>query len=208
MRVGLIQAFHNVRPLLSDGMLALILLLFVRSSLGAAAHGDLGALFLAVQESCAALLVLFRPRAERADTTPSVALIAWLGTLLPLMLRPASSASALLALLGTALQLLGGVLVIAATLRLGHSFAVVPAHRGIQMGGLYRVVRHPIYAAYVLIFGGFVLAHLSLPNLLILAVWVWVQTRRIHAEELLLMRDAAYLAYQDRVRWRLLPGVW
>jgi hypothetical protein len=42
-----------------------------------------------------------------------------------------------------------GLLVLAATLRLGRSFGIVATNRGIQTGGLYRIVRHPIYAAYV-----------------------------------------------------------
>jgi hypothetical protein len=31
---------------------------------------------------------------------------------------------------------------------------------------------------------------------------------RLIAEERLLSTDADYVAYQQRVRWRLLPGVW
>ncbi len=31
---------------------------------------------------------------------------------------------------------------------------------------------------------------------------------RIHAEERLLLHDQAYRAYAQRVRWRLIPGLW
>jgi protein-S-isoprenylcysteine O-methyltransferase Ste14 len=104
--------------------------------------------------------------------------------------------------------LLGSVLVLVATLRLGRSFAIIAANRGIQTGGLYRLVRHPIYAAYALIFSGFVLTHPSAANALVLLVWLWAQTRRIQAEEQLLAQDHVYRAYHRRVRYRLLPKVW
>ena len=51
---------------------------------------------------------------------------------------------------------------------------IVAAHRGIKTGGLYRAVRHPIYAAYLLAFGGFVLAHPSGYNTLVLLIWAGI----------------------------------
>src|SRR5215213_11862391 len=125
--------------------------------------------------------------------------------MLPLLLRPSALAPVPLAMLGNVIQFVGGLLVLAATLRLGRSFGIVAANRGIQTGGLYRVVQHPIYAAYVLAFGGFVLTHPTLINGMILAVWLMIQVLRIRAEERLLMQDAAYAA---QVRYRLIPGCW
>jgi len=46
---------------------------------------------------------------------------------------------------------------------------------------IYKVVRHPIYAAYVLAFGGFVFSHPALSNVVILVVWLGVQILRIQA---------------------------
>jgi protein-S-isoprenylcysteine O-methyltransferase Ste14 len=111
-------------------------------------------------------------------------------------------------MLGSAIQLVGGLLVLAATLRLGRSFGIVAANRGIQTRGLYRVVRHPIYAAYVLAFGGFVLAHPTLINAGILMGWLVVQVLRVRAEERLLMQDTRYVAYAAQVRYRLIPRWW
>jgi len=70
------------------------------------------------------------------------------------------------------------------------------------------VVRHPIYAAYVLAFGGFVLAHLTMVNGVILVGWLMVQMLRVRAEERLLMQDTRYAAYAAQVRYRLIPGWW
>lgn len=144
--------------------------------------------------------------AVAGDSPPAV--LAWCGTMLPLLLRPSALAPIPLTAFGNMLQLVGGLLVLAATLRLGRSFGIVAANRGIQTGGLYRVVRHPIYSAYVLAFGGFVLAHPTLSNVVILAGWLMVQVLRVRAEECLLMQDEAYTAYATRVRYRLIPGCW
>jgi protein-S-isoprenylcysteine O-methyltransferase Ste14 len=155
------------------------------------------------------VLVLSRRRACITVTSDSPpAILAWCGTILPLLLRPSALAPVPLAVLGSAIQLVGGLLVLAATLRLGRSFGIVAANRGIQTGGLYRVVRHPIYAAYVLAFGGFVLAHPAMVNGVILAGWLIVQVLRVRAEEHVLMQDTEYAAYAAQVRYRLLPGWW
>jgi protein-S-isoprenylcysteine O-methyltransferase Ste14 len=198
-----------VVPTLGDLLLALVYGLFVRISIGATVRGDVGALILAIQELSIVILVLTRRRAVVAvagDSPPAI--LAWCGTILPLLLRPTTLTHIPIVLLGNALQLMGGLLVLAATLRLGRSFGIVAANRGIQTGGLYRVVRHPIYAAYVLAFGGFVLAHPSPINGIILTVWLGVQILRVRAEERLLMQDEAYTVYATQVRYRLIPRCW
>jgi len=196
-------------PTFGDLLLALVYGLFVRISIGATVRGDIGALILAIQELSIVVLVLTRRRASVAvagDSPPAI--LAWCGTILPLLLRPTTLAPMPIVILGNALQLIGGLLVLAATLRLGRSFGIVAANRGIQTGGLYRIVRHPIYAAYVLAFGGFMLAHPSLNNVVILASWLIVQVLRVRAEERLLMQDEAYTIYAAQVRYRLIPGCW
>jgi protein-S-isoprenylcysteine O-methyltransferase Ste14 len=195
-------------PAFLDAVLALLLLMFARSSLGAAVQGDWGALLLSVQEGCAAILILCRRPLRAGATTCRATLVAWVGALLPLLLRPAPATVGWLFPAGTALQIAGGMLAILATVQLGRSFGIVAANRGIQAGGLYRLVRHPIYAAYVLIFGGFVFAHPSPANVLVLLIWLWAQLGRIQAEEQILGQDDAYRSYQQRVCYRLLPGVW
>ena len=82
------------------------------------------------------------------------------------------------------------------------------AHRGIKTCGLYRSIRHPIYAAYLLAFGGFVVAHPSVFNSMVLLVWAIIQIARIDAEERVLGEDPTYCAYQRAVRYRLVPGLW
>lgn len=196
-------------PTFGDVLLALLYGLFVRISISSAIGGDVGALILAVQELSIVVLVLARRRAHAtvAGYSPP-AVLAWCGTILPLVLRPSAAPPVLLGVFGSMIQLIGGLLVLTATLRLGRSFGIVAANRGIQTGGLYRVVRHPIYAAYVLAFGGFVLAHPTIMNGVVLVGWLSVQVLRIRAEERLLMQDMHYTVYAAQVRYRLLPGWW
>lgn len=147
-------------------------------------------------------------RQSRCRRQLAPAILAWCGTILPLLLRPSTLAPLALTMFGNMLQFVGGLLALAATLWLGRSFGIVAANRGIQTGGLYRVVRHPIYAVYGLAFGGFMLAHPTLINGGILVGWLMVQVLRVRAEERLLMQDTWYAAYAAQVRYRLIPGLW
>jgi protein-S-isoprenylcysteine O-methyltransferase Ste14 len=190
------------------GLSALYLCL-VRINLGALWRGDLSVLVLLIQECCVIALTLPRRRARTiADWESPEALLAYAGTLGPLFIRPAELAPAALLWAGVAVQGIGNVLAVAGICQLGRSFGLVAANRGVQTGGLYGFVRHPIYAAYLLAFGGFALAHPSAVNTAVLLVWAGVQIARIRAEERLLRQDAAYLAYLRLVRYRLIPGLW
>ncbi len=102
----------------------------------------------------------------------------------------------------------GALVTLAAFLALGSSFGVLPALRKIVERGPYRLVRHPAYAGELLMAAACLLAGLTplalAPWLLLFPGVVW----RIVAEEQVLSRDAAYTAYRQRVRWRLVPWVW
>jgi protein-S-isoprenylcysteine O-methyltransferase Ste14 len=103
--------------------------------------------------------------------------------------RAATLAPPPLLWVGLAAQGVGNVLAIAGICDLGRSFGIVAAHRGIKTCGLYRYLRHPIYAAYLLAFGGFVLVHPSVFNSVVLLVWAIIQIARIHTEERMLGED-------------------
>lgn len=68
-------------------------------------------------------------------------------------------------------------------------------------------MRHPIYAAYLLIIGGFLTAHLSWSNGVVALIWLRVQVVRLQREEMLLYSDGHYQDYLRQVRWRLLLGM-
>ncbi|MFO0685005.1 MAG: isoprenylcysteine carboxylmethyltransferase family protein [Sandaracinus sp.] len=100
-----------------------------------------------------------------------------------------------------------GLVALGSLATLGRSFAILPARREIVARGPYRLVRHPIYLAEL---GMLVTACASRGVLaaiggaaLVLAVLV----PRILVEERMLGADAAYGAYREKVRFRLVPGV-
>ena len=193
----------------ADLALIAIYMWFVCINLGAAYQGDLSVLILILQECCVIGLALTRrPASTVAHWESSEALLGWCGTLAPLFVRPADLAPMPLLWTGAAVQGAGNVLAVAGICDLGRSFGIVAAHRGLQTGGLYRYIRHPIYAAYLLAFGGFVLTHPSVHNGVVLLVWAGIQIARIHAEERLLFGDPQYRTYALRVHYRLIPGMW
>jgi protein-S-isoprenylcysteine O-methyltransferase Ste14 len=155
----------------------------------------------------ALFLALFLTRRPAKAETPSVGLwlLSFLGTALPLLYRPVTAPSG--AALGSAIQIAGLAILAFALLSLRRSFAVAPGNRGIRQGGLYRWIRHPVYASELMVFFGVVLAN---PTWLNAAIWVCeccLQLARAKAEERFLSADPVYGAYCARVRYRLIPGV-
>lgn len=124
------------------------------------------------------------------------------GTFCPLLLRPTSGDDVLLGqgllTLGLALQTLG-------MLSLRRSIGIVPANRGIQTRGLYRLVRHPVYLAYAVGHVGYLVSHSSPHNLLVVMVTLLFQYLRIVAEERFLGHDPLYAAFMRRTRWQVVP---
>jgi protein-S-isoprenylcysteine O-methyltransferase Ste14 len=98
-------------------------------------------------------------------------------------------------------------MVAAGLLSLRRSFAVVPGNRGVRDGGLYRIVRHPIYISELMAVLGAVLVYPTIRNVLLWITLCGVQFARARAEEEFLSSDPVYRAYRARVRYRLIPGV-
>lgn len=161
---------------------------------------------LVVHESLLVVLFLSRRPAVRTSRRPGDWLVAGVGTWLPLLLL-AQEGPALLPPLGAVLQGIGLGLALLALATLGRSVGVVPADRGIKTGGLYRLVRHPAYAAYLITYAGFTLSHPSPWNAAVTAATSGLLVARLLAEERCLAANPAYRAYGDRVRWRLIPGL-
>jgi protein-S-isoprenylcysteine O-methyltransferase Ste14 len=105
------------------------------------------------------------------------------------------------------LQAAGILWAIASKIVLGRSFGWLPADRGIVSAGPYRIVRHPVYFGYLITHVGFLSANLNWQNLLVYASLYVAQIIRIFREERLLMQNATYRAYAEKVRYRLIYGV-
>jgi protein-S-isoprenylcysteine O-methyltransferase Ste14 len=90
---------------------------------------------------------------------------------------------------------------------LGRSFGLLPADRGIVTKGPYRLVRHPIYFGYFLNHLGFLLSAFSWWNFFTYVALYFFQAIRIFREEQLLMKNDEYLAYTEKVKYRIIYGL-
>lgn len=149
-----------------------------------------------------AVLFLKRSPAQRSGASWEL-LLALSGTFLPVVVpRPASGG---LRWLGESIQILSLVGMVAALTSLGRSFGIAPADRGLRTTGLYRWLRHPLYAAEISFFIGYLVVNPSWRNVIALILSSAIQILRIMREERIL---AGYATYALQVRWRLIPFVW
>ncbi|MGA8707770.1 MAG: isoprenylcysteine carboxylmethyltransferase family protein [Steroidobacteraceae bacterium] len=166
----------------------------------------ISSLYVALFEGGVIVFAVTRPMPKEANGSLYDWLIALLGTYAIMLIRPAADVNDHVALL--VLQILGMAISLTGLLSLNHSFGLVAANRGVKSRGLYRIVRHPIYAGYFLSFGAFLLQNITLFNFLIYGVFVALELLRIKAEERVLSRDLGYAHYARRTRWRVLPLIY
>jgi len=164
------------------------------------------ALLLVLSEVLVAFFVVVR-RAGPALHTVESWCVAIIGTCAPLLVHPSGevlmpvSAAVVLVSLGLCLSF-------SSKLVLFRSFGIVPANRGVRTVGPYRLVRHPMYAGYLLAHIGFLLTSFSLWNALVYGSCWLAMVLRIEFEEALLGVDRTYRIYREAVRSRLCPFIW
>ena len=161
-------------------------------------------LFL-VSELVGVALLLFQRRGETTTEFYPI-LVAFVGTGVALLVAPTGQ-RLISDQTSLALILTGSAIALAAKLFLGRSFGVVQANRGVKAAGVYRFVRHPMYAGYMINQLGFLLVFFSLHKALIYAIaWTTLWLRTVE-EEKFLRRDPEYQLYAMKVRYRLIPGL-
>ena len=160
-----------------------------------------------VSETTVMVFVLLRRPTQNISHKLGDWLLAITATCAPLLIVPTQHPLPMIAPFALGLWSIGTVAQLTGKLFLRRSFGIAPANRGIKTGGMYRIVRHPIYAGYLLAHVGALLLIPSLLNLAIYAISWAAQIPRILAEERLLGQSAAYRDYMTRTRWRLIPGV-
>jgi protein-S-isoprenylcysteine O-methyltransferase Ste14 len=99
------------------------------------------------------------------------------------------------------------MIAIFAKVTIGRSFGIVPANRGVVVKGPYTLVRHPIYAGYLVSHAAALAAYPTTWNVCILIAADTALVLRALAEERVLSADREYQAYCGRVAWHLVPGV-
>ena len=169
--------------------------------------GRVTGLLLLVSESLVVFLMVVRRRAGRVDRSVPAAVVTALSLAGPPLLRPANLTPLAPDLVTASLSAAGLLVVIVGKIALGRSFGIVPANRGVVASGPYAVVRHPIYAGYLLTHIAFVMAHPRLMNAAIVIAADAALIVRALMEERVMAEDATYRVYCRRVEWHLVPGV-
>ena len=152
-------------------------------------------------------LTLVRRSAAVVDRTWTARWLTGFATFGPSLVIPMAMGWRAPAFLTVAVSSIGLLIVVAGKLSIGRSFGLTPANRGIVSIGMYRIVRHPIYLGYLITHIGFLLANPAGWNLFALVSADVALMFRAVREEQTLMQDPAYRAYAERVRWRVVPGV-
>ncbi len=92
-------------------------------------------------------------------------------------------------------------------LNLGRSIGILIAVREIKTGGLYRIIRHPMYFMDILWRVGMILTWPHLINLGVFVLSSGAYIYRAMLEERFLSSQPEYCEYMKRVKYRFIPGV-
>ena len=165
-------------------------------------------LLLLASEGIVVVLVMLRRPATELSMKPLDWLLAFGATAGPLMVRPGHVAALGPPAIAASLMITGIVFQVVCKLTLRLSFGLAPANRGLIVAGPYKLVRHPIYASYLINQTGFLLLNPTAWNAGILAASLVLQIFRIAAEERLLAHDEGHAAFRKTTPYRLLPGLY
>jgi protein-S-isoprenylcysteine O-methyltransferase Ste14 len=166
-----------------------------------------GNVLLLLGEGLVVFFVAIRRPTANISYSPFEWCLALAATSAPLMVVAGDKQNSWFPAFFTLVMLVGLLVQFAAKLTLARSFGLVPAHRGLKLSGPYRIVRHPMYAGYLIMQVGFLALNPTWWNCAAYIVAWTLQVRRLLAEEAFLGRDPAYREYQGRVTYRVVPGL-
>ena len=105
--------------------------------------------------------------------------------------------------------MLGAAFAVAAVATLGMNFSFHPEARRLVVSGPYRLVRHPVYLAEIIMSSAVLISSMRLTLVVGECLVIALQVVRIHAEERLLAATLpAFRDFEAATRYRLIPGVW
>lgn len=164
--------------------------------------GSLSTLITTISETIMVFIFIFRKEPRMVSSKAFDWTIAFVASMIPTFFRPAND---LVIWQTDFFSIIGGCFLVISYLSINRNFGIVPAIRDIESRGSYAIVRHPIYAGYLLTFIGYCINNASFENLAVLIFSVTTMLIRINAEEEFLMKDDFYNLYKNRVKWKLIP---
>jgi protein-S-isoprenylcysteine O-methyltransferase Ste14 len=147
------------------------------------------------------------PRDSAAGLMPRIAAIVGTFFMMLMVVLPPEPISPTLRVISTIIIIVGACLSIWCLNQLGRSFSMMATARELKTEGSYGIVRHPLYAAEVVMLTGVVLAHGSPLAFGVGAIWLLLQIRRAQYEESILRKT--FPEYEDYARRvpMLFPGL-
>lgn len=199
-------AYSPLASALTGVLLALLWGMFAYRHIGAyMATGKIVFLLICFSELLQAVFFVFRSKPKRVTTHLFDWMVAFGALVTVLFFRPGGL---VLFSGGEALIFIGVLMQIFALLSLNRSFALVPSLRTVKSGGAYSIVRHPMYASYLVLFTGYILMNATLLNIVLYFLEMAFLFLRMEQEEKILSEDGGYQSYKKRVRFRLIPFVY
>jgi protein-S-isoprenylcysteine O-methyltransferase Ste14 len=156
----------------------------------------------------ATLLTRMRPAAKARGAEPRISALIGTFLLTVIVLFPRRELPPSAEMVSILLTLAGSAFAIVVLTQLRQSFSMMAEARQLVTSGIYRVVRHPLYLAEGIMAIGVVMQFFSPWTVLVLAVQIGFQLRRMRNEELILAETfREYLAYRERTA-RIVPGIY
>ena len=162
----------------------------------------------AVHNGIMLTFILIRKQHQALDSNIFHQLVALVAFFSGIFFIKETTDNPLLLLLSQGVILISIGLGIMAFLHLGRSFGILIALREIRTGGLYGIIRHPMYFTDILWRTGMILKNPCPLNFFIFFVSSACYVYRAILEEQFLSRNPLYARYMERVRYRFLPGVY
>ena len=189
MRRGAVPTARGVAAALLNASLAALYALFIyRHAVTFVETGEPTFLAIVVLETMIVALFLMRRDASDSNVSAMALAATAIGTFSTLFMAPVGRSSVPAAITVT-IQVIGLMLAIVSLGSLRRSFGLAPANRGVKTNGMYRFVRHPLYASYLVALSGYLLAYPAPRNFALLGASLAGQLVRMSLEERLLLRD-------------------
>jgi len=157
----------------------------------------------------AATVIMRRsPIGKARGLEPRISALAGTFLVTAIVLFPRRELSLPLGIVSTILTLVGDGFAVIILMQLRRSFSVMPEARELVTSGVYRFVRHPLYLAEEIAAIGSVMQFLSAWTVMLLAVQIAFQFRRMWNEEAILSAVFPHYATYKKKTAQIIPGIY